>query len=423
MSPDPERLVVLYAGRMVGKLWMAADERLAFEYADSWLADPDAFSISLSLPLRKETYTDAKAGRFFANLLPEGRLRQLVAQRLGISEENDFILLKAIGGECAGALSIMPEEEFGRIPAREEYQPLSRKALSEMIAAGDALAFVAGEGKARLSLAGAQDKLPVYFEDGEYFLPVANSSSSHILKFPDPMFGHLQGNEVLTTMLAAEVGLRVVEVELDDVEGEPVCRVTRYDRRRDDKGKIHRIHQEDFCQALGLSHRTKYEQEGGPSFEACFNLVGDTSVDPLLDTEQLLKWLIFNAAVGNADGHAKNLSLLFGKRDSIRLTPFYDLVCTRAYKRLDRDLAMRIGETADPGQIRVGDWDMLAKSIGVGRKYLLDLVREVADGMHGATGRVATKFRSRYGDSPAIQMVVPSVEKQARRLVTMLDRA
>jgi serine/threonine-protein kinase HipA len=150
--------------------------------------------------------------------------------------------------------------------------------------------------------------------------------------------------------------------------------------------------------------------------------VGDTSVDPLLDTEQLLRWLIFNAAVGNADGHAKNLSLLFGERGSVRLTPFYDLVCTRAYKRLDRDLAMRIGETADPGQIRAGDWNMLAESIGVGRKYLLDQVREVADGVLEAIGRVATEFRSRYGDSPAIQMVVPSVEKHARRLVTMLDK-
>ena len=422
MSPDPERLAVLYAGRMVGRLWTVADDRLVFEYTDTWLAGPDAFAISLSLPLRKETYTDAKAGRFFANLLPEGRLRQLVAQRLGISEENDFTLLKAIGGECAGALSIVPEEESGRTPVGEEYQPLSKKALSEMAAAGDALAFVAGEGKARLSLAGAQDKLPVYFEDGEYFLPVANSPSSHILKFPDPQFSHLQANEVLTTMLAAEVGLRVVEVELADIEGEPVCRVTRYDRRRDDKGKIHRIHQEDFCQALGLSHRTKYEQEGGPSFEACFNLVGDMSVDPLVDTEQLLRWLIFNAAVGNADGHAKNLSLLFGEVSSIRLAPFYDLVCTRAYKRLDRKLAMRIGETANPGQIRAKDWSMLAESIGVGRNFLLDLVGDVAEGTFEATEKAAKGFRSRYGDSPAIQMVVTSVEKQARRLVTMLDR-
>jgi len=422
LKADPERLAVLYAGCMVGRLWTEAGERLVFEYTDSWLADPDALAISLSLPLRREIYTDVRAGRFFANLLPEGRLRQLVTQRLGISGENDFVLLKAIGGECAGALSIVPEEEIGLTQAEEEYHPLSRKALSEMVAVGDALAFVAGEGKARLSLAGAQNKLPVYFEDGEYFLPVANSPSSHILKFPDPLFSRLQANEVLNTMLAAEVGLRVVEMELDDVEGEPVCRVTRYDRRRDDKGKIHRIHQEDFCQALGLSHRTKYEQEGGPSFEACFNLVGSSSVDPLLDAEQLLKWLIFNAAVGNADGHAKNLSLLYGEGGSIRLAPFYDLVCTRAYKRLGRELAMRIGETADPGQIRARDWNMLAESIGVGRNFLLDLAREVAECTLEATERVATKFRSRYGDSPAIQMVVPSIEKHARRLVTMLDR-
>lgn len=421
MNPAPECLAVLYAGRMAGKLWTATDGRLVFEYADLWLADAESFAVSLSLPLRKDAYTDERAGRFFANLLPEGRLRQLATRRLGISEENDFALLKAIGGECAGALSVVPEEGFDHVPAEYEYQPLSPKALSEIIIAGDALAFVAGEGKARLSLAGAQDKLPVYFEDGKYFLPVADSPSSHILKFPDPKFSHLQANEVLTTQLAAAVGLRVVEVELDDIEGEFVCRVTRYDRRRDEQGKIQRIHQEDFCQALGLSHRTKYEQEGGPSFGDCFKLVGDASADPLPDAEQLLRWLAFNAAVGNADGHAKNLSLLFGERGSIRLTPFYDLVCTRAYKRLDRAMAMRIGDTADPGQIRAKDWVMLAEGIGVGRRFLLDLVREVAERVLEVTKEVATGFQSRYGDSPAVQMVVPLVEKQARRLVTVLD--
>ena len=422
MSPDSEYLDVRYEGRTVGKLWTAPDGRLVYKYADSWLAGTNSFAISLSLPLREEGYSDETAGRFFANLLPEGRIRHLVARRLGISEENDFALLKAIGGECAGALSVVPEEESYQAPAEYDYQPLSQKALSEMLTAGDALAFVASEGKARLSLAGAQDKLPVYFRDGEYFLPVADSPSSHILKFPDPQFGHLQANEVFTTRLASAVGLRVVEVELDDVAGELVCRVTRYDRKSDAQGVIHRIHQEDFCQALGLSHKTKYEQEGGPSFADCFQLVSNASTEPLQDTEQLLRWLVFNAAVGNADGHAKNLSLLYGEKGSIRLTPSYDLVCTRAYGRLDRSMAMRIGETADPGQIRPQDWVLLAESIGVGRKFLLDLVGEMIERVREELGSVASGFRSSYGDSPVIQMVVPSVERQSRRLVTMLNR-
>ena len=422
MNPDTKYLDVRYEGRMVGKLWTAPDGRLVYKYADSWLADTNSFAISLSLPLREEGYTDETAGRFFANLLPEGRIRHLVTRRLGISEENDFALLKAIGGECAGALSVVPGEDGYQDPVEYEYQPLSQKTLSEMLIAGDVLAFVAGEGNARLSLAGAQDKLPVYFRDGKYFLPVADSPSSHILKFPDPQFGHLQANEVFTTRLASAVGLRVVEAELDNVAGELVCRVTRYDRRPDERGVVRRIHQEDFCQALGLSHKTKYEQEGGPSFVDCFLLVSNVSTEPLQDTEQILRWLVFNVAVGNADGHAKNLSLLYGEGGPVRLTPFYDLVCTRVYERLDRLMAMRIGETADPGQIRTQDWVLLAESIGVGRKFLLDLARDMIERVREALGNVAAGFRSSYGDSPVIQMVVPSVERQARRLVTMLNR-
>ncbi len=421
MSTETDRLAVLHAGGLVGRLWTASDQRLVFEYADEWLAGADSFAISQSLPLRRETYTDERAGRFFANLLPEGRLRQLVTMRLGLSVENDFALLKAIGGECAGALSVVVEQEHYSGAGEREYRPLSRQALADMLVTGDALPFVTGEGKLRLSLAGAQDKLPVYFKDGEYFLPLGDSPSSHILKFPNPDFAHLPANEVLTTRLAAAAGLRVVDAELDQVGSGFVCRVARYDRRLDRDGCIVRVHQEDFCQALGLGHRAKYEQEGGPSFTDCFGLLGRVSADPLMDAEQLLSWLAFNAAVGNADGHAKNRSLVYGHGGAIRLAPAYDLVCTRAYRRLDRALAMRVGGASDPGRIRGKDWSALAGSVGVGRKFLLQLVREVAEGVLDATGPLAGEFRSRHGDSPAVQMLVPVVEKQARRLVKLLD--
>ncbi|MBN2497105.1 MAG: HipA domain-containing protein [Deltaproteobacteria bacterium] len=289
-----------------------------------------------------------------------------------------------------------------------------------MAASGAALPLAIGDGRSRLSLAGAQDKLPVLVEGEAILLPEGDAPSSHILKLPNRDFAHLPANEVLVSMLARAVGLRVPDARLVALGQERACLVRRYDRRRGDDGKLVRIHQEDLCQALGLGHATKYEQEGGPSLVDCFELVSRASAEPLTDCEQLLRWQAFNAAVGNADGHAKNLSLVLEGR-IIRLAPFYDLVCTRAYPGLDRRLAMRVGEVADPGQIRGRDWSRLADAIGVGRRYLLDLVREMVGSVRASLDESAEDFREHYGDSPAVQMVVGAVRAQALRLSEQLS--
>jgi len=420
LKGEKERLAVMHATGLVGFLDKKNDGRLAFEYSDSWLDSNNAFAISLSLPLKGGRFEDERPGRFFANLLPEGRLRSLVARRLGLSEENLFALLKAVGGECAGALSVLPENQAESYRNSADYSPLSVKELSKMAAAGDVLPFVTAERRTRLSLAGAQDKLPVLVDDGKFYLPEGNSPSSHILKFPSRDFRHLPANEVLTASLARAAGLNAAEVQPLALGDELACLVTRYDRRRDADGNLIRLHQEDFCQALGLDHSTKYEQEGGPSFADCFDLAGRACTEPLLDGEQLLRWLAFNATVGNADGHAKNISLLLKTDRSIHLAPFYDLVCTRAYRGLDRNLAMLVGGVADPGQIRGSDWARLAAEVGVGRRFLLELIEEVAGEVQKALCEAEKNFRSLCGESPAIQMVFQSVSKQARRIMRQL---
>ena len=87
------------------------------------------------------------------------------------------------------------------------------------------------------------------------------------------------------------------------------------------------------------------EVPGGrrPSFAQCFAVVDRTSVEPALDTVALLRWLVFGALVGNADGHAKNLSLLRAVDGRQKLAPFYDLLCTAAYPSIATRLAMQVG--------------------------------------------------------------------------------
>jgi serine/threonine-protein kinase HipA len=403
-------LPVTYEGAAVGSVDLGDDGRFRFQYAGAWLEAPRSFPISVTLALVPEPHTGPAAHAFFANLLPEGNVRTLVARRLGLSEDNDYALLEAIGGECAGALVV------GRAPEVEGYRPLEVAELDRFNRTGQAFARLSEQPGIRLSLAGAQDKLPVRFEDGAFSLPVGAASSTHIIKFASRDFAHLPANEALVTELARRVGLPACDSAVHALPSDAVLVVTRYDRHTDAHGSVRRLHQEDFCQALGLPPTRKYESEGGPSFADCYRLVLEHSREPLPDARSLLTWLAFNAVVGNADGHAKNLSLLRHDDGALRLAPFYDLVSTACYRLVDRRLAMRVGDRAEPGQIRGSDWRQLAGQIGVGPRFLLDRVAELATRLPELAEEVAAELEGH----PIVQMLLPRLRKQSRRTLELL---
>lgn len=413
------RLVVYLGEREVGALVRAeqAEDGFSFAYTDAWLTDPDAFGISLSLP-RVRDLDPRRARRFFANLLPEANVRALVCRRLGISDGNDFALLEAIGGECAGALTILPE---GAPPSQgaAEYEPLPSETLLELSRGYEALPAVDGRGRVRLSLAGAQDKLPVLEKGGRFFLPLGSSPSSHIIKFPNRSFKHLPANETLLSELGRRVGLPVAKARWQPLGAEGLCVVERYDRIRAEDGTIRRLHQEDLCQALGVASISKYEQEGGPSFAGCVDVVREHSLEPLSDTRALFRWAAFNVIAGNADGHAKNLSLLHD--DGWRLAPFYDLVCTRAYDRIDRRLAMKLGEETDPDRIRRPQITACAREVGLRPAWLVDAFRSVAEAILASLPDALEA--SETSRSPAAERIVPLVRKQAHRILRDLAAA
>jgi serine/threonine-protein kinase HipA len=178
--------------------------------------------------------------------------------------------------------------------------------------------------------------------------------------------------------LAGRIGLDVPSSLIHDVEGLPVFVIERYDRKAGVDG-ISRLHQEDFCQVVGIAPEFKYESEGGPGFSQCFALVREKSTRPIKDASSLLDWLIFNFLIGNSDAHAKNVSFLLLPQGPV-LAPFYDLLSTRIYSSFGvaEGLAMKIGSESDPGAIRRSHWEALATEIGVKPKFVVSRVVTVA---------------------------------------------
>ena len=193
---------------LVGKLRLDDRRRFVFQYDSCWLERPEAIPLSLSLPLRTQPHEGDASRPFFSNLLPEAGIRQAIARRLGVSEQNDFALLWALGGECAGAVILLPE---GRNPAaNNDYVPLNEDTLHEIIASLPKHPLLAGDEGIRLSLAGAQNKLPVYIKNNIIHLPKSGSPSSHIIKPPIMDMDGTVENEAFCMTLARGIKSRMV---------------------------------------------------------------------------------------------------------------------------------------------------------------------------------------------------------------------
>ena len=245
---------------------------------------------------------------------------------------------------------------------------------------------MAGETGIRLSLAGAQDKIAVRVEGESVSLPLGGAPSTHILKPAVERFAGVVFNEAYCMRLAATVGLSVAKTEVGRVEDVEYLLVERYDRthRRTTEGAtLERLHQEDFCQALGIVSENKYQKEGGPSLKQSFALLREVSSAPVLDLARLLDAVIFNFLVGNNDAHGKNFSLLYrGAGTTIvetRLAPLYDLVSTRYYPELTRELAMKIGGEYSSGKVSTTNFEQLAEDAGLAKPLVRRRIPELAE--------------------------------------------
>jgi serine/threonine-protein kinase HipA len=377
-----KRLIVYLNAEEVGTLEQDDSGLIQFGYSPEWLSNKEACPLSRTLPLQSEVFRGNKARPFFAGILPEDEPRRKIASILGISERNDFAMLERIGGECAGAVAFLPEGVSPPAPSEIISRKLSEKELETIVAELPRRPLMAGEEGVRLSLAGAQDKLPVVVRDELVSLPLGNTPSSHIIKPEPERFPGLVANELLCMALAKAVGLNVSNVAARWVGKTPCIIVQRYDRVPNADGTITRLHQEDFCQALGFPPERKYQQEGGPLLRDCISLLREWSTTPVLDIRDFVDGLIFNVLIGNADAHGKNYSLLY-QGTSRRFAPLYDLVCTLAWPELSKALSMKIGKGKLLNEIEPVHFQKMAAENDLGwpmiRERMGRLCRKVLD--------------------------------------------
>lgn len=371
-------LNVYYNRGLVGQLIQDDGGQMTFRYDESWLGRREPIALSRSLPLREEPFRQKECRGFFGGILPEEGNRKVIARILGISDKNDFAMLEQIGGECAGAISFLPQDE--KITEDDDrYRTLAYDELATILRELPRRPLMAGEDGIRLSLAGAQDKIAVRLDDGKISIPRGSAPSSHILKPAIATYEGVVFNEAFCILLASACGLDAAPVTIGNVEDIDYLLAERYDRIRDNEGNIQRLHQEDFCQALGIPSETKYQAEGGPSLADCFTLIRDASTAPAPDLLALLDAVIFNLLIGNHDAHAKNFSLLYMPDRSIRFAPLYDLVCTVYYEELTDKMAMKIGGEAKSALIYPRQMERFAADAGLGVARMRARIPALAD--------------------------------------------
>jgi serine/threonine-protein kinase HipA len=401
----------------VGTLTQDSGGLLGFRYSPEWLQRPGAIPLSRSLPLRAEPFRGKHARPFFAGLLPDEGPREQLAAVLGVSARNDFALLERIGGECAGAVSLLPEGMPVPAASEQRWRQLDELALQEVIAELPRRPLLAGREGVRLSLAGAQGKLPVTVEGSTVLLPLGAAASTHIIKPEPDRFPGLVAVETLCMTLARAVGLAVPAVSRRSIGGKPCLVVQRYDRTVGPDGTVQRVHQEDFCQAMGFPPERKYQQEGGPRLHDCIAMLRDWSTAPVLDIRDFLNAVIFSMLIGNADAHGKNYSLLYhqGQR---RLAPCYDLVCTLAWPDLSSTPAMMIGQGDSLDTLAPVHWQEMSQQTRLGwpmvRERIAGLCRAVQTELPTAALRRAT------GDDAMVGRVVAIIERRAAALLEAL---
>ncbi len=415
-----EKLNIFFNEDLVGRLCLDDKRRFSFSYSRSWLEDSDAFPLSISIPLQDTVFPDHKVKSFFANLLPESAVRDLVARRLGVSEKNDFVLLKLLGGECAGAITIFPESISPESCDQYRYRPLTDEQLADLIKNIPKRPLLAGEEGIRISLAGAQGKLALFNKNTLFYIPLNGAPSNCILK---PAMAHFRSsieNECFCMMLAGSLNLRVPSVKIIKKEKQKAFFIQRYDRIFDDDDAVIRLHQEDFCQAMGLSHELKYQADGGPGFKECFDLVRKYSANPIKDTQQLLQWVFFNYLIGNMDAHAKNLSFLYHSRQ-IRLAPFYDLLCTNVYEELSQKLAMKIGKENRLEWIMERHWERFAGEINIRPMVLKKQLINFSHKMLSQIEKTYTDFSSQYEENELVQGIILAIEGRSERVLKQME--
>lgn len=402
-------LAVYLNGRLVGHLRRLASGAIEFQYAESWLNWEHALPVSISLPLREDRYTGDSVIAVFDNLLPDGEpIRRRMAESVKADGHDAYSLLAAVGRDCVGALQFLPEGEAPGPAGKVAGHPISDTDISALLRSLANIPLGVGEDDDfRISIAGAQEKTALLCWDGQWYVPRGNTVTTHILK---PQMGALPNgldmrrsveNEHLCLQLTAALGLPSANTEIIDFDSERVLSVERFDRRWTRDGRLLRLPQEDFCQALSVPPTLKYDADGGPGASDIIGVLKGSD-EPGADQRTFLKALIVLWLLGATDGHAKNFSIALKPGGRFNLAPLYDV--------------MSLQPAADAGQVRRSQFKT-ALAIGDNRHYVIHEIRprhfaQTAE-RNGLPGETVDEICAELAEAaePAIEQALAALPK------------
>jgi serine/threonine-protein kinase HipA len=354
-------------GRLVGYLAGFQDGRNLLTFADEFRTDRARPTFSLTTHpgfpnaeklLAEPWQRSQRLHPVLSNLLPEGTLRELLAQTLKVHVDNEFHLIAYLGTDLPGALIAAPMAPED-VPA------------SVLSVHGDARAVALDKAsrESKFSLAGIQMKFSMKQMDGRYSLSKGDVLGDWIVKTPSTKHKDVPSNEYTSMTLAAMAGVDIPEiklVELDKLDNLPPINlpeeklafaIKRFDRRDDQ-----RIHMEDFAQVLVKYPHQKYNSA---SYEQIGRILYDYSGDGLADAQQFARRLLVNILLANGDAHLKNWSLLYADQLTPRLSPAYDIVTTSVYIENERRYALNLGKTKEWYEVTLAHFEAWSKRAGV----------------------------------------------------------
>lgn len=406
-------LQVFLCAQPAGTLALA-DGALSFHYADAWLSRPGAVALSRSLPLQAQPFGDQQARPFFEGLLPEGRIRRPGVRQRQLSHGNDLALLTRLGDECAGAVTFA--EPGQALPA-----PVPDPAVRWL---DDAQVAALLDGSPPPSMPAGEEswfsrRVPVVFDGARIGLPLAGTPGSHYLVPALRAVEHSVANAAFCTALAQVLGLRPAQTQMRSVLGRPFLLVERYDRAVAASGQRRRLHQEDFCQALGALPAMKYQHAGGPGLARCFDLLRRATHPVRPQLLRLFDDVVFNALIGNHAAHARNFSLLYAGRETI-LAPSGTPWSTAVHPALAPRMAMAIGSQYDFSQVQARDWEQFAQSIGFSWAQSRERILELAESLPPAARRLRAIPGRGWSGNDVVECIIALIEQRCALTVRRL---
>jgi serine/threonine-protein kinase HipA len=381
------------------------------------------------MPITLAEHPNAKIDPFLWGLLPDNEIILANwARKFHVSARNAFSLIAYVGEDCAGAVQFVQPARLNAIlgAAAPPIEWLDEKEIAKRLRAlrEDQSAWRAPSDTGQFSLAGAQPKTALLFENKKWGVPSGRIPTTHVLKPPSGEFeGHAE-NEHFCLELARALGLPVVDSRIMHFKGEIAIVVERYDRARV-AGILHRVHQEDICQAFAIPPTHKYQNEGGPGIRDIVGLLGENSSLPREDVATFLDSVVYNWLIAGTDAHAKNYALLIGAGGRIRLAPLYDVASVLPYPDINIEKAkvsMKIGGEYRLRNIQPRHWRKLAVELKLDPDKTLRRVSELAGQFADHVSTVKQQMGSEGLRHPIIPRLAEAVTKRAAAIHKMIQR-